>query len=103
MHHPSQLLTTDEINLIRRDSITAETQGALTAAQLQLIYNRNLFNIMVPAVCGGLELSLPEVMRLLEAAAWVDGSFGWALNLGAGANMFAAYLPIETAKKIFSS
>jgi alkylation response protein AidB-like acyl-CoA dehydrogenase len=42
-------------------------------------------------------------MRLLEAAAWADGSFGWALNLGAGANMFAAFLPIQTAKTIFNS
>ncbi|HLA52846.1 MAG TPA: hypothetical protein VK618_06065, partial [Flavitalea sp.] len=36
-----------------------------------------------------------------EAAAWADGSFGWALNLGAGANMFAAFLPPEIAKKLF--
>ncbi|MEJ7678724.1 MAG: hypothetical protein WKG06_12875 [Segetibacter sp.] len=101
MQHPSQLLSKDDIHLIRSYSLIAEGQGALTPAQLQLIYDRRWFKVMVPAYAGGLELSLPETMHLLEAAAWADGSFGWVLNLGAGANMFAAFLPAEIGKKLF--
>lgn len=102
MQHPSQLLSEDDIRLIRSYSLSAEEQGALTPAQLQLIYDHKWFKVMVPEYVGGRELSLPEAMRLLEAAAWADGSFGWVLNLGAGANMFAAFLPAEIAKKMFS-
>lgn len=101
MQHPSQILFEEDTHLIRSYSLIAEGQGALTPAQLQLIYDRKWFKVMVPEYAGGLELSLPEVMRLLEAAAWADGSFGWVLNLGAGANMFAAFLPVEIAKKLF--
>ncbi len=101
MQDPSQFLAEDDIYIIRSYSAAAEAQGALAPAQLQLIYDRKWFRMMVPMYAGGLELSLPQVMEILEAAAWADGSFGWALNLGAGANMFAAYLPPEIAKKLF--
>ncbi len=101
MQDPSQILTEDDISIIRSYSSVAEAQGALTPAQLQLIYYRKWFKMMVPVYAGGLELPLPQIMQILEAAAWADGSFGWALNLGAGANMFAAFLPPEIAKKLF--
>lgn len=102
MESPSQFLSADDIRVIRSGSLTAETEGRLTAAQLALIADRRWYSIMVPAYAGGLELPLPDIMRLLEAAAWADGSFGWALNLGAGANMFAGFLPPETATEIFN-
>lgn len=84
MKHPSQILSKDDIHLIRSYSLIAEGQGSLTPAQLQLIYDRKWFKMMVPEYAGGLEQSLPEVMPLLKTAAWADGSFGWVLNLGAG-------------------
>lgn len=80
MQHPSQLLSEDNIHLIRSYSLIAEGQGALTPAQLQIIYDRRWFKVMVPAYTGGLELPLPETMHLLEAAAWTDGSFGGCLT-----------------------
>lgn len=66
MQHPSQLLSKDDIHLIRSYSLIAKGQGALTPAQLQLIYDRRWFKVLVPAYAGGLELSLPETMRLLK-------------------------------------
>lgn len=102
MESPSQFLSDDDTRVIRSHSLAAESKSSLTAAQLQLIADRRWFAIMVPKYAGGLELPLPEVMRLLEAVAWADGSFGWVLNLGAGANMFAGFLPQEPAKEIFS-
>src|SRR5688500_8592054 len=102
LQHPSQLLSKKQIDIIRFDSLKAEQQGALTTEQLQLMYDENWFGIMVPAYVGGLERSLPDLMRLLEAAAWADGSFGWVLNLGSGANMFAAYLRTDIAKQVFT-
>ncbi len=102
MESPAQFLSEDDTRLIRFNSLAAESQGRLTTAQLQLIADRRWFTIMVPGYVGGLELPLPKVMRLLEAAAWADGSFGWVLNLGAGANMFAGFLPRDQATEISS-
>lgn len=98
---PSTYLSIDDRNLIRSHSLPAEQQGKLTIEQLQLIYDRDWFRVMVPKYLGGLEWTLIEVMQLFEAAAWADGSFGWTLNLGAGANIFSAYLNEEIAKPIF--
>jgi indole-3-acetate monooxygenase len=99
--HPSTYLSIDDRNLIRSHALAAEQQGLLTKEQLQLIYDRDWFRVMVPKYLGGSEWTLMEVMQLCEAAAWADGSFGWTLNLGAGANMFSAYLNEEIAKPIF--
>lgn len=100
--HPSTYLSKEDTNLIRSQALQAEQEGQLTTGQLQLIYDRDWFRVMVPKYLGGSEWTLVEVMQLFEAAAWADGSFGWTLNLGAGANMFSAYLEQETAKPIFS-
>lgn len=95
------ILTPAEINLIKEESILAEKQGKLTTKQLQLIYKKAWFHLLVPENIGEKELSLPDFARFMEELASVDGSFAWAINLGAGANMFAGYMEQHTAKTIF--
>lgn len=97
------MLTPDEVKLIKSESPVAEKQGKLTKKQLQLIYEKRWFHLLVPKSLGGKEMSLPDFARLMENVASVDGSFAWAINLGAGANMFSGYLDQETAKTIFAS
>lgn len=103
VQHPSKFFSVGDTDLIRNYAARAEQQGTLTTEQLQLIYDRDWFRVMVPSYLGGLEWSLVDVMQLCEAASWADGSFGWTLNLGAGANMFSAYLNDEIAQPLFSN
>lgn len=88
--------------LIRRESREAEIKGALTTSQLELIYKNQWFHLLVPRSLGGSEMSLPEFARLMERLAYVDGSFAWNVNLGAGANMFSGFMEQEEAARIFS-
>jgi len=88
--------------IIRRESREAEIRGALTSAQLELIYANQWFHLLVPRSLGGKEMSLPEFARLMERLAYVDGSFAWNVNLGAGANMFSGFMEQEEAARIFS-
>lgn len=97
------MLTSAEIKLVKEESPLAEKQGKLTQKQLQLIYEKRLFHLLVPESIGGKQMSLPDFARLMEELATVNGSFAWAINLGAGANMFAGYLKKGTAKTIFAS
>lgn len=91
-----------QVDEIRKETFAAEKSGSLTPAQLDIIYRQNWFNIFVPRHIGGLELSLPEAVRLLESLAWADASFGWTITLCSGANWFAGFLEETVRSRLFS-
>lgn len=100
--YSDSLLSREMINIIRRDSLQAEEQGRLSAGQLELIYGEKWFHLFVPKESGGLNLSLPEAVRLEENIAYADGSVGWVVTLCAGAAMFIGYFSKDLANEIFS-
>lgn len=102
MEDSSKILGNTETHFIRSFAAEAEQSGKLTPQQLSLAFDRGWFRALVPAYAGGAELSLPEMMHLLDSAGRADGSFGWTLNLGAGANMFAGFLDTDTAIRLFA-
>ncbi|ULQ55937.1 acyl-CoA dehydrogenase family protein [Flavihumibacter rivuli] len=86
---------------IRRYSASAEQMRQLHPEQVAILHQEGWLRMMVPKAYGGLELGFPEVIRLEEALAWVDGSIGWTVTLCSGANWFIGFLPDETAKEFF--
>lgn len=60
------------------------------------------FKAWVPQRYGGAELDLPQTLHLHEAAAAIDGAIGWAVMIGAGGGLFAAYLKPASAQKLFA-
>ena len=88
--------------LIRRESRQAELRASLTPAQLELVYENQWFHLLVPQRLGGKEMALPAFARLMERLAFVDGSFAWNVNLGAGANMFSGFMEREEAARVFA-
>src|SRR4249920_3214010 len=72
--HPSKLLDPETVRDIRSRSFASEQLRVLHPEQLSLIHERKWFNMFVPKEFGGLELSLPESIRLEESLAWADGS-----------------------------
>src|SRR5690606_37268201 len=78
------------------------SEGALTADQLAIIYDRRWFKLFVPRRLGGLEKSLPEGVRLEEELARIDGSLGWTVTLCAGANLFVGYMDRSIAEAVFA-
>ncbi len=67
------------------------------------INEHGLFRLWVPQRYGGHEMPLPEALEIYEAAARLDGSFGWSVMIGAGGGLFAAYLPPAGARALFSA
>ena len=102
MNWPDRLRR-EEKEFIAAESEKAEKLGRLTEKQLQLIYRQKWFHLLVPAEIGGAEMDLVDFALLMEEMARVDGSFAWAVNLGAGANMFAGFMKPAVAKEIFGS
>jgi alkylation response protein AidB-like acyl-CoA dehydrogenase len=80
----------------------AERLARLPAPIAQALLREGFFRLWIPAQFGGLELSLPEALRIYEAAAAIDGSLGWAVMIGAGGGLFAAWLPPLGAQELFA-
>jgi alkylation response protein AidB-like acyl-CoA dehydrogenase len=81
----------------------ADTDGWLHPVQQALIHHRGWLRMLAPRAVGGEEWPLPDVVRLEEAIARVDGSVGWTVTLCAGAGWFAGFLPPHLARAILST
>ncbi len=90
------------VEQLQRLSGNAEVEGMLTVEQLAIIYDHRWFKLFVPSSLGGLELSLPEGVRLEEELARIDGSLGWTVTLCAGANLFVGYMDGSVAVPAFA-
>lgn len=85
LKHPSEFIEPLLTSAIRNTAAEAEQLKQLHPAQLQIIHEQKWFQLFVPKQFGGMELRLPEALRLEEAIAWKDGSVGWTVTLCAGA------------------
>jgi indole-3-acetate monooxygenase len=93
----------EELAVIFRDSAAeADRLGRLPKYVVRALLQHGLFRLWVPKRCAGFELELPEALQIYEAAARLDGSIGWAVMIGSGGGLFAAYLDAQTAGSIYS-
>ncbi len=100
--HPFEYIPKELADIIRDSSFEAEKLKQLHPSQLKIILEQKWFLLFVPKTYGGLELSLPEALRLEEALAWTDGSLGWAVTLCGGAGWFIGFLDPEIISLVFS-
>lgn len=76
-------------------------QQVFTVEVMQWLDKQNLWNLWVPKSHGGLELSLSEGLMRLFSLAKTDGSLGWTVTLGSGANFFFGNLKEDVTEAIF--
>ncbi|NGZ85302.1 acyl-CoA dehydrogenase [Duganella aceris] len=88
---------------IERYAALAEASRFLHPVQQALLHRRGWLKMLAPRASGGAELPLPQVVRLEEAVAGVDGSMAWVLTLCAGAGWFAGFLPPDLARGIIGT
>jgi alkylation response protein AidB-like acyl-CoA dehydrogenase len=100
--HPLQQLRPEWINVIREYAPAAEKAGKLQPEQLAVVYQQQWFKMLTPTEYGGLELSLPDEVRLIEAISCADGSMGWAVTLCTGAGWFGGFLDPGLSMEVFA-
>ncbi len=100
--HPSEFIPEELVDIIRKTAHEAEKLKQLHPSQLRIIHEQKWFELFVPKIYGGLELSLPEALRLEEALAWTDGSVGWTVTLCGGAGWFIGFLEPEIISDVFN-
>ncbi|WP_075792522.1 acyl-CoA dehydrogenase [Massilia putida] len=88
---------------IARYAASADMDGWLHPVHQALIHRRGWLRMLAPRAVGGEERPLPDVVRLEEAIARVDGSVGWTVTLCAGAGWFAGFLPPHLARDILAT
>jgi alkylation response protein AidB-like acyl-CoA dehydrogenase len=59
-----------------------------------------LFKLLVPRALGGFELDPLAAAEVVEAAARIDGSVGWAVMIGSQSAWFASFLPPAVADRV---
>lgn len=80
----------------------SEALGELHPDVLEIAYEEEWFKLYVPVAYGGPGKKLPEILRLEEDLAYVDGSTAWTVTLCSGAAWFAGFLDPTLAKEIFA-
>ncbi len=80
----------------------AEEQRRLPDDLMVELKRHGLFSIYTPKQFGGLELPLPEALRVVESVAALDGSTGWTVALGVANGYFLGALPEEGVSRIFA-
>nr|MBO2513191.1 hypothetical protein [Gammaproteobacteria bacterium] len=91
----------DLVPLVRERAAEADRRFALTDDVVEALVRHRLFRLWIPRRYGGFETSLPDALEIYQAAARIDGSFGWAVMIGAGGGLFAAFLDEAPARTIF--
>jgi len=102
--YAEQILTRlDELaHVFQAHAHEADQRAQMSEPVVRLLNELRLFRLWIPQRFGGLELELPQTLRIYEAAARADGSVGWAVMIGAGGGLFAAYLDPAAAGEIFT-
>jgi alkylation response protein AidB-like acyl-CoA dehydrogenase len=62
-----------------------------------------LFSIYTPEEFGGLDLPLPEALRVVEEVARHDGSTAWIVALGVGNSLFTSMLSTRSAASVLGN
>lgn len=100
--HPSVWLDKQCIEQIRNSALAAEKSRTLHPEQLKAIYKNKWMKMYVPKQYDGLDLTLPEILRIEEALSWADGSTAWVVTLCSGAGWFVGFIDPEIARELFS-
>lgn len=87
---------------IRKFAPLAEKIGELQPEILEIAYQEDWFKLFVPQIYGGPGKKLPEILRIEEELASLDGSLAWTVTLCSGAAWFAGFLDQALAEEIFA-
>ena len=79
----------------------ADRTRRLTAGAMAALHEQALFRLLLPAVYGGAEMTLPVFLPVIEAVARHDGSAAWCVAQGNGCASLAGFLEPVLAQEIW--
>jgi alkylation response protein AidB-like acyl-CoA dehydrogenase len=88
--------------LIAERRAAFDRERRLTDDVFEALADAGLFRLWLPSALDGPALSPLEFMRVVEAAAALDGSVGWLIGNGGGMSRVGGYLAPSVARDWFS-
>jgi indole-3-acetate monooxygenase len=79
-------------DVIRDGAAESERLGHLAPAVIDALHEIDIFRMMIPAEHGGMALTIPESIVVLERVASFDASTGWTAAILADGPLFARFL-----------
>ena len=87
--------------LVREHSDRSEREAQLAPDIVEAFHAAGLFRLFLPAEMGGGDLTVPESLRVFEAAARLDGSAGWNLAICADGPLFGHFVDRRAFEQVF--
>jgi alkylation response protein AidB-like acyl-CoA dehydrogenase len=89
-------------DVIRDNASESERLGHLAPPVVQALHDADLFRMVVPTELGGLGLTIPEAIEVIERVAEHDASTGWAFAILGASPLFARFLPPATFASLYA-
>jgi alkylation response protein AidB-like acyl-CoA dehydrogenase len=90
------------VPMIRAAAGEIEAMRELPRSLFEALADAGLFRLALPRAVGGAELDLPTYVQVIEELGKADASTGWIVNQGAIFATYAARMPLEVARQIWS-
>ena len=87
--------------LIEADKLAFDQTRQITPPVVSAMHDVGLFSLWLPRELNGPALNLTDTTRVLEALAQIDGAPAWCAGIATTYSRLGAFLPRETARRIF--
>ncbi|MGH7030644.1 MAG: acyl-CoA dehydrogenase family protein, partial [Stellaceae bacterium] len=87
--------------LIAGEADAIERGRRLTEPVLNALHSARLFRMLYPRSVGGDEIKPGQYVLAIEELARADGSVGWCASIANSIGLFAPYLSLEAARRVF--
>ncbi|MGH7059747.1 MAG: acyl-CoA dehydrogenase family protein, partial [Stellaceae bacterium] len=87
--------------LIGAEAPAIEQARRLTAPVLDALHEARLFRMLYPRSVGGDEVEPGAYVLAVGELARADGSVGWCVSIANSIGLFAPYLSLDAARKVF--
>ncbi|HET9492346.1 MAG TPA: acyl-CoA dehydrogenase family protein [Methylomirabilota bacterium] len=90
------------VPMIRSSAETIEAARELPRPLFEALADAGLFHLVLPRSLGGAELDLPTYVQVIEEIGKADASTAWIVNQGGIFATYAARMPHEAARAIWT-
>jgi indole-3-acetate monooxygenase len=87
--------------LFEADKLIFDQTRQITPPVVAAMHDIGLFSLWLPRELNGPALNLTDTARVLEALAQIDGAPAWCAGIATTYSRLGAFLPRETARRIF--
>ncbi len=87
--------------IIREHADRAEREAQMPREVADAFHDAGLFRVLIPRELGGADLTIPDLLRLIEEVARIDASAGWNLAICGGGPIFGRFISRDGFEKIY--